>query len=98
MAVAKETAALCRSLRGEYPTLAQERIWGEWWKWATKSVKPSAGLTFLYSTGWIWLYPELAALVGLEQESDWSLLMDKLSASKRRMFEKWGVTPLAYVV
>lgn len=71
LTVTQETARLCRSLRSEYPALSKERIWGEWEKWASKSVKPSAGLTFLYSTGWLWLYPELAALVRLPQEADW---------------------------
>ncbi|HEX9439454.1 MAG TPA: polynucleotide adenylyltransferase, partial [Roseiflexaceae bacterium] len=31
MRLAPETAALCRALLAEAPTLAIERIWGEWW-------------------------------------------------------------------
>ena len=71
MTVTRETAALCRSLRGEYCHLAGDRIWGEWHKWAAKSIKPSAGLEFLYSSGWIYLYPELRDLIGLPQQAEW---------------------------
>jgi tRNA nucleotidyltransferase (CCA-adding enzyme) len=65
------TSDLCRSLLPEAETLASERIFGEWEKWALKSVKPSAGLEFLLDTGWIKLYPELDQLVGLEQDAEW---------------------------
>jgi tRNA nucleotidyltransferase (CCA-adding enzyme) len=69
--LAPETAALCRALLPEAPTLAIERVWGEWWKWATKGVRPSAGLRVLEETGWIALYPELVALIDCEQDSIW---------------------------
>jgi tRNA nucleotidyltransferase (CCA-adding enzyme) len=71
MRLAPETAALGRALLLEAPTLALERIWAEWWKWATKGARPSAGLRALEETGWISLYPELVALVGCEQDSLW---------------------------
>ena len=71
MRLAPETAALCRALLAEAPTLAIERIWGEWWKWAVKSVRPSAGLQVLAETGWIDLYPELLALIGCPQDPLW---------------------------
>lgn len=71
MKVDTRTANLCRSLLPEAETLASERIFGEWEKWALKSVKPSAGLQFLLDTGWIKLYPELDQLVGLEQDAKW---------------------------
>lgn len=71
MVVADETADVCRALRSEYNTIATEMIWTEWYKWAAKSIKPSAGLHFLFRTGWIRLYPELAALIGLPQEPEW---------------------------
>lgn len=71
MTMADETVALCRSLRGEYDTLSKERIWGEWEKWARKGVVPSRGLNVLYRTGWIRLYPEIAAMIGVPQEPDW---------------------------
>lgn len=71
LTVERNTANLCRSLRGEYPALARERVWGEWEKWAAKSVEPSAGLEFLFATGWVRLYPELAAIIGVPQDREW---------------------------
>lgn len=80
MSVAQETAALCRSLLPAYGTLSIERVWTEWQKWATKGRVPSRGLSFLYRTGWINLYPELAALIGLPQEPEWHPEGTRLSA------------------
>jgi tRNA nucleotidyltransferase (CCA-adding enzyme) len=68
MRLAPETAALCRALLPEAPTLAAERVWGEWQKWALKGRKPSAGLRVLVETGWLSLYPELGALVDCPQD------------------------------
>lgn len=62
------TAELCRSLAGEYATLAVERIWGEWEKWALKGIVPSAGLRVLRESDWIVHYPDLAALIDCPQE------------------------------
>jgi tRNA nucleotidyltransferase (CCA-adding enzyme) len=58
-------------LKDEYSTLAKERIWGEWEKWALKSTVPSAGLKFLEHCNWIQLYPELDKLRGIPQDPDW---------------------------
>jgi tRNA nucleotidyltransferase (CCA-adding enzyme) len=71
MRLAPETAALARTLLPEAPTLAQERIWAEWHKWALKSTRPAAGLRVLFETGWLELYPELAALIGCPQDPLW---------------------------
>lgn len=71
LAAAPETVSLCRALREEYETLPKERIWMEWEKWARKSTQPSKGLAFLVQTGWIGFYPELQALIGLEQDPVW---------------------------
>jgi tRNA nucleotidyltransferase (CCA-adding enzyme) len=71
MRLAPETAAFCRQLLPEAATLPIERIWAEWWKWATKSVRPSAGLRVLEETGWLRLYPEVGALAGCEQDPLW---------------------------
>ena len=68
MTVEEHTADKCYLLRGEYHDLPKDRIRDEWYKWATKSVKPSCGLVFLYDIGWDALYPELVALEGLEQD------------------------------
>ncbi|MBI5693349.1 MAG: polynucleotide adenylyltransferase [Verrucomicrobia bacterium] len=69
--LAPETAALCRRIAGTFPELARERVWGEWEKWATKSVRPSRGLAVLEETGWLRHFPEVAALRGTPQEPAW---------------------------
>ena len=66
-----DTAVMCRTLRGEFPTLSPERVWGEWEKWATKSLFPSKGLRVLEATGWLECFPELAALRGTKQHPLW---------------------------
>jgi len=71
MTVATETARLAYRIRDEYSTLALERVWGEWYKWASKSIVPSQGLAFLYATKWVYLYPELSAMIGCEQEYEY---------------------------
>ncbi|MCA9463992.1 MAG: CCA tRNA nucleotidyltransferase [Nitrospira sp.] len=65
------TVNLCQELYPHYQTLPLERIWGEWYKWATKSVQPSLGLLFLKACGWREAYPELNALEGCPQDSRW---------------------------
>ena len=71
MRLAPETAELSRALLPEAATLAVERIWGEWQKWALKSTNPAAGLRVLAETGWIALYPELEELIGCSQDPLW---------------------------
>lgn len=71
MTIDPATAQLAASLRSEYGELAKERIWGEWWKWATKGVKPSAGLKVLRDTQWIQEYPQLNELIGIPQDPEW---------------------------
>jgi len=69
--LATETAALCQKIAPHFRELPIERIWGEWNKWATLSIKPSRGLDVLKQTGWIAHFPEIAALVGVPQEPKW---------------------------
>lgn len=71
LTTAPDTAQLCKKLLSEYDTLPKERIWNEWFKWATVSKKPSRGLKFLRDTGWIEHYPEIGALQGCEQNPEW---------------------------
>jgi tRNA nucleotidyltransferase (CCA-adding enzyme) len=66
-----ETAALCRSISSSFNELPTERVWAEWEKWATKSVRPSRGLAVLEETGWLQHFPEIAALRGTPQEPEW---------------------------
>ncbi|MSU64644.1 MAG: polynucleotide adenylyltransferase [Opitutus sp.] len=69
--LAPETAALCRSISSTFAELPVERVWGEWEKWATKSIKPSRGLAVLEETAWLKHFPEIAALRGTPQEPEW---------------------------
>ena len=71
MSVVPETLEMCRSLIGEFDTLAIERIWIEFEKWAVKGSVPSAGLRFLRACGWVSLFPELEALIGVQQDPEW---------------------------
>lgn len=68
---AEETVALCRDIKSSYAQLAVERVWEEWVKWAVKSTVPSRGLWFLSSTGWLEHFPEIAALAGTPQDTEW---------------------------
>jgi tRNA nucleotidyltransferase (CCA-adding enzyme) len=69
--LAPETAELCRAMSPAYAELPVERVWGEWDKWAVKSVRPSRGIEVLEQTGWILHFPEVAALRGTRQEPEW---------------------------
>lgn len=71
LTLAPETAALCRSIQASYGELPVERVWGEWAKWAEKSVRPSRGLAVLQETDWLRHFPELAALAGTPQDPEW---------------------------
>jgi tRNA nucleotidyltransferase (CCA-adding enzyme) len=62
------TVDVCSSMIGEADEIAKEMVWVEWEKWASKSTVPSQGLQFLRDIGWIWLYPELQALVETPQD------------------------------
>lgn len=67
----EKTKDMCRMLRHEFGTLAKERIWTEWEKWALKATDPKAGLDILVDTGWLELFPELHAMMGAEQDPKW---------------------------
>ncbi len=68
---APETLALCRSIRHTHSELPPERLREEWFKWASRSVKPSLGLRFLAESGWIENYPELEAMMRTPQDPEW---------------------------
>jgi len=63
----QETVNLCKELLPEFETLATERLWIEWEKWAAKSTNPSRGLVFLLRTGWVAKFPEIAGIIGVKQ-------------------------------
>ena len=66
-----ETIALCRKIKSHFGELAVERVRDEWFKWAAKSILPSAGLRFLEATEWIEHFPEVNALRGALQDPEW---------------------------
>ena len=66
---AQETIELCRGISRE--GLPEERLFGEWRKLLLKGVQMGKGLDFLRQTGWVRLFPELAALIGCKQAAKW---------------------------
>ena len=66
---APETVSVCRAMTPE--GLPPERLFAEWEKLLAKGVRISRGLGFLRDTGWVRYYPELAALIGCEQDPEW---------------------------
>jgi tRNA nucleotidyltransferase (CCA-adding enzyme) len=71
LTVASETAKLCASLTGQYYSIAKERVWEEWHKWAVKSSRPSLGLRFLRDAFWHLHYPQVSVLAGISQDPQW---------------------------
>lgn len=71
LSLAPATAALCRTMSDTFAELPVERVWGEWEKWSTRSVRPSRGLEVLEATGWLRHFPEIDALRGCPQEPEW---------------------------
>ncbi len=71
LTLAPETVEVSRSISDAYIELPVERVWGEWEKWATKSIRPSRGLAVLEETDWLRHFPEVAALRGTLQDAQW---------------------------
>lgn len=71
LVAAPETVELCRSMRDSLAELPPERVREEWFKWAARSVHPSAGLRFLRDTLAWDTTPELRALAGIPQDPEW---------------------------
>jgi tRNA nucleotidyltransferase (CCA-adding enzyme) len=68
--IAGETVELCKSI--DVTDLPKERVWGELEKLLLQANQPSIGLKWLYDLGVVdQLFPELASLVGVPQESEW---------------------------
>lgn len=53
MTADNKTMVLAHQVASEQHTISTDRIWMEWWKWASKGVAPSAGLLFLGHCGWL---------------------------------------------
>jgi len=63
------TIELCRALTPEH--LPSERLWEEWKKLILKGHQIGKGLHFLQACDWLRFFPELEAMVGCEQETEW---------------------------
>lgn len=78
---ASETIEICRTM--EIEGLASERLFEEWTKLILKGERISAGLEFLRATGWVKYFPELADLIGCEQDPEWHPEGDVWEHTKR---------------
>lgn len=68
---APETVRLSREIQNGFAEIARERVWMEWEKWATLSIRPSLGLQFLLATQWLEHFPEVFSLVDCPQDPGW---------------------------
>lgn len=66
-----ETLQLCRTMFWQAHELPVERVWGEWFKWALRGIKPSLGLDFLVESFWIYQHPELCNIIDVAQDPEW---------------------------
>lgn len=69
MDIAPETQELCRRL--PLAELPMERIYGEFRKLLLKAKRPSVGLEWMRKLGLLAFFPELQALIGVQQEAEW---------------------------
>lgn len=67
--MAGETVERCRALRID--EITPERAFEEWRKLILLGQRPSKGLAVLMATDWLRFFPELAALVGCQQDPQW---------------------------
>src|SRR5690606_14997975 len=67
----RTTMDMAINMRREFHFLPKERIWEEWKKFARKGVSAFYGFLVLTETGWIDLFPELLAMVGVRQDPEW---------------------------
>ncbi|MBT2586640.1 CCA tRNA nucleotidyltransferase [Arthrobacter sp. ISL-95] len=65
------TARLCRTLAPAFADLPKARIWGEFYKLASKGTFISKALETLFISGWEEHFPELAATRGVPQDPEW---------------------------
>lgn len=68
------TLITCSSgIKDQYHTLSDDRVRAEWEKILTRATEDGAGkvLDFIRVIGWMDHYPEIAALIGCEQDPEW---------------------------
>jgi tRNA nucleotidyltransferase (CCA-adding enzyme) len=67
----RPTLDMAIAMRNEFQFLPKERIWEEWKKFALKGKSAFFGFLVLSETGWLDLFPELNAMVGVAQDPEW---------------------------
>ena len=86
MTLHDETAKLCKSLIAEAKTLAHERIFTEWEKWALYGAYPSRGLAALVRMGWDELFGKMAAWGDLDGDT-WRRTLGAVDRAARTAVE-----------
>ena len=71
LTIEPDTAAECRAIVNEYPTIARERVAEEFMKWAIKGIECGRIAEYLAATGWLVHFPEIAQLKGVPQDPEW---------------------------
>ncbi len=66
-----DTVMMCQGLLEEYDSIAKERVFEEWRKWAVKGKLPKHGLDVLAATQWITKYPDLLSATTTPQDPAW---------------------------
>lgn len=102
--VAEDTMKLCQSMVTTFKELPSERVFVEWEKLLLKADKPSTGLEFLKTSGWIIHFPELNDLIGCPQNPVWhpegdvwihtNMVLDNAAKLRHLIPEEWR---LAYM-
>ncbi len=63
-----KTVDICQRMAPLYSSLARERVWAELEKLLLKGIRPSRGIDFLASVGWLKFWPEIDCLFKVEQD------------------------------
>lgn len=66
-----ESNMFCLRAGAEFKNLKRERVMEEWEKWALRSIKPSAGIRFLFDSGAIDFFPQIERMLRVPQDREW---------------------------
>lgn len=77
------TVEKCRAMAEEASTLPEERIFGEWEKWAIYAKYPQRGLETLAAIEWDGLFGDLTRLKGQTEGLGWTRTLDAVSRASR---------------
>lgn len=71
LALHDSTVDLCRSLVPRSSSISPERVWGELAATFTQAPRPGEFLRVMADVGWMGSFPEVQALMGVEQDPAW---------------------------